>query len=156
MKKPLTITIGVLALLTAASEAQAVQHRFIGGAVITGKSGTCPDYDPTGDRFHVRFRPSGLGTNGSNSGLSLFQLEGAINFRVSGRFNTTAKLATTTYIYSFGDVNPNAVTVKFTSQVPTTLDTTTQYINAAGVITGYDYMPLCTVTFTMSVTKRPE
>ena len=81
MKKPLAITIGALAFLTAASAAQAEVHRFIGGAVITGISGSCPDYNPTGDRFHVRFRPSGLGTNGSSSALSLFRLDSASNFR---------------------------------------------------------------------------
>lgn len=148
----LSLTLGTT---MASADAWAVQHRFEGALFIIGKSGTC-DYDPTGSRFHIRFRPSGLGTNGSTSGLSLFELSGALNYEVVGRFAANPKIAQAQSIFDHGNVSSVLTKVAFLTQNPSTLTVTTEAVAATGSILGFDEMAGCTIQFRMGTTKRPE
>lgn len=108
-------------------------------------SGTCSSWNPTLEHMIARFRPSGLGTNGSYSNLTLFYQTYALGFRVSGRFGTAFRTVDAQDIGSgMGYWNP---AVRFTSQVPAVLTTATDQLVINGQIRGFDYTPTCTATF---------
>ena len=149
--KALYIAAASLALML--SPAHAVQ--WIGGASIVAQAGTCPFGNAVGDRFFVRFRPSGLG-NDANSNLNFFDDSFAQGHRLNnGRFTTTFKRVTATSIGGGSGSNTDTF-VRFTSQNPATLTATTPFINIVGQIRGYDFQPNCTVTFRAAVTLRVE
>ncbi len=151
------VAFGVVALIALAGPAEAAKVRFEGGAVITSVSGTCKDYNPTGNRFHTRFRPAGVGDNGNWSGLSFFQLNGAMSFAIdNGSFTSSFKTVTYGQIYDNAWGGDFPVQVKFTKQSPATIATTTQFVNITGAITNFDSMKGCTANFNAALVKRLE
>lgn len=80
-----TLALAAIGLTAAlAAPAQAQQVRFIGAIVISGSSGTCTDYDPTGDAALARFRPAGIGSNGPDSSFSIFYRSGSYGYMLPG------------------------------------------------------------------------
>jgi hypothetical protein len=153
MKKFWVLLLALSGLGAQATEAEAARVRFWGGLVITAQSGTCPNGNEVGSRYAVRFSTD---TAMAPSTLSLLRSEHAYNYRVDGRFTATYKAAETVAIHDFGGDPGNAVRVRFTSQSPSTVSSTTNFINVTGQISGWDEGASCVVTFRMSLTKRPD
>lgn len=145
---------GILVVLAAGS-AEA-RTRFEGAAVITSKSGTC-EYDPTGARYHVRFRPANVSDNGPWSALSFFQLNGAMSFQLdNGRFTKTPKTVRYQEVYDGHWEGEFPVKVAFTGQVPADIKPTSNFVDVTGTISNFDQMKGCTVTFRFGATRRLE
>jgi hypothetical protein len=137
----------------AATEAAAQSVRFEGFAIITGFTGTCADFNPTGEEFGVRYRPGGVTGNPANSGLSFFAPTGAYNYEPDGVFTTSFKAVEENGIFDYHGSQPDN-RVRFISQKPATITPTTPFINVTGQIDNFDFMTGCRVRFIMSVTKR--
>lgn len=136
--------------------ANAARFSWVGYLQITAFSGTC-DYDPRGTRGMAQFMPELAGTdNGPGSRLIWYEDIHAKGYSLAnGLFTSTFKNATANYMgrYIFED-NPGLVKVRFLSQVPATITTTTKTINITGQIQAYDAMPLCRVTFQTTLVPR--
>jgi hypothetical protein len=127
--------------------------KWTGDITFTAKTAACL-WNPVLSHAIVRFRPSGLGTNGTNSNLTIFYQTYAMGFRVAGRFDTTLKVVDAADIGGgFGNWNPQ---VRFISQTPATLETFTTQVTIKGQIVGFDYTPACTVDFTMTALRDYE
>ena len=145
----------ILAALSTSQIAEAAQSRWQGEIAITGKSGTCPDYDPVGTFGRVRFRPGIGGDNGSNSMFSVFSSRGAASYFLSNHmFDATFRTVSTMVVGDGFSAVTNVVKVKFGSQKPDVILATTDFMNVRGQISGFDFMPLCTVNFKMTLFKR--
>jgi len=152
----LAVTLSALILAVSSLDASAAAVRWQGEFMITASSGTC-DYDPTGDFGRARFRPGIGGENGAMSQLTFFGSRNASSFRLDpGMFNTNFKTVQTMYVGDgFGPVD-NVVKVRFATSEPSTIKTGTDFLAITGQIKGYDFMPLCTVDFKMSLVQRVE
>ncbi len=148
----LLLAATLAAAIATPSSAQSV--RFEGFMTITGATGTCTDYNPTGDEALVRYRPGGVGSNPANSGLSFFYPVGAYNYVPTGKFTGTFKAVQETEIFEYASNQPDS-RVRFDTQQPATVTTTTNFINVTGAIENYDWMTGCVAQFAMSVTRRP-
>lgn len=140
------------ALVGLAEQAQA-ETRFVGRIIFTAKSGTC-DWDPVGNRAQIRFTPANVGDNGSDSSLSQFDDDwgGLGATLVGGSFNTTLK-AVRAYDIWGGAWSRSGVKVKFSTQTPATILTTTNLVNVTGQLQNWVGGPLCVVTFRMSLVR---
>ena len=149
MKRLFALAVIFLATI---SQAQAAMVIWRGSFYISGKSGTCTAYDPTGDTYNVRFVPRNVGTNGPDSRFSLFKDFYAQSFRlVNGSFSSTAKTVQFASIWDSVGSPGFSVKVQFNTQSPTTIAATTNFIHVQGVITNYDWMLGCSVNFRMSL-----
>jgi hypothetical protein len=147
MKKT-SVILGCAAMLGAvsATDALAAQSRWMGDLVITAKSGSCPDFDPVGDRYVVRFQPGGVGTNGASTFLNLHGRNWVMGYKkAAGRFNTAFQPVQTTMIGA--SIGTATSYIRFATQAPAAIAATTRFITVTGQIKGYDYMPACVVTF---------
>jgi hypothetical protein len=139
--------------LSGAATAQE-QTRWVGAGSISDQTGTCPNGNRIGDRFFVRFRPSGLG-NGPESNLNLFDQGFAQAHKANGRFSRRFKRVQ--YLNIGGGSGSNSETfVRFRSQSPSRLTTTTPFIDIVAEIRGYDFQPRCTVTLRVGLTLETE
>jgi hypothetical protein len=154
MKRLLATT---LLCVAAIAPAQAAKFSWIGSVQITSTSGSCPDYDPTGETGIAHFMPELAGTdNPSGSRITWVQGVWAQHYELgSGLFDTTAKQVTATYMGRLlYDDTSAPVTVKFIKQVPATVSTLTKGIFIVGQIKTFDGMPLCVVNFEMGLSPR--
>lgn len=135
------------------------QVRFVGNWHIVSKTnnGACNLYDPVGERATARFRLVIAGTsNGTQANLSIAYSDGARNFRANGNFTTAFKTTVGTNIFdSAGTVTP-AQLVRFVTQVPATITSSTRFINITGEVNNYDFMPNCRIQFGLTVQRRFE
>lgn len=151
-----TILVMAAAMTVSATVASAARVRWQGEFMVTGKFGTC-DFDPTGDSGRARFKPGIGGDNGNSSEFSVFYGRHAYSYRLDpGLFNTNFKIVETMGMGDgFGPID-NEVKIRFTSQNPATITPVKDFINIRGQISGYEFMPLCTVNFKMTLFKRIE
>ncbi len=152
MRLPIMSIVTATAVLSAGQVL--AEPRFEGVAMVTGFTGTCADYDPTGSTFVARYRPAGVGDNPSNSGLSLFFPAGAYNYVPTGKFTGSFKPVVNTVIFDFAGTPPGSK-VRFTSQEPATVTATTPFIQIKSEITNFDEMPGCVARSNIAVTLRP-
>lgn len=149
--------IAVVALLSLCTTAQAAKVRFEGGFVVTGKSGTCSDYDPTGLRRYARFQPSNVGDNDNWSAFALFDQSYAESYQVSsGNFGRSYKTVIWRNVFADSWAGDHVVKVKFTSQSPKTILASTSFVEITGSIVNFDQQNGCVVSFRMALTKRLE
>jgi hypothetical protein len=154
MKKTAAFAAAAAAFLAAAATAEAAPVRWQGEMMITGMTGSCPDYDPTGSFMRVRYRPGIGGDNGTVTRLSMFAPRNAQSLAITGLPTTAFKTAQTMNIGDgFGPFD-NAVALRITAQSPATISAATDFILAKGEIRGWDFMPLCTAIFKMTLSKR--
>lgn len=149
MKKVGVVLCGAV-MLTAfgATESLSAQSRWMGDFVVTGKSGSCPDYDPTGERYIVRFQPGGVGANPAFTFLNLHGRNWVMGYKkATGKFNTVFQPVQTTMIGA--SIGTATSYIRFATQAPATIAATTRFITVTGQIRGYDYMPACVVAFSM-------
>lgn len=150
-----------LAALLAAPSAEA-RERYVGTWQIISKTGTCPDYDPTGDRGQARYRPPITGTdNGSDTLIGLFYGDGARGLRVTGAVNVGAtsvfKNAYSVNVFEGGDVvGPPTQQIRYISQSPASLTPTTVQIIILAEINNYDWQAGCKPRIRMLLQKRQD
>lgn len=152
MKTVIALLLAMASLVTAGSAEARV--RFSGIMVITGNSGslTC-SYRSVGDTVVVRFLPAGVADNGADSWLTLTYDEYVNAYVLSGgSFGSTFQ---TVNQIEVGVSTANVASqVKFTSQIPATIDATTQTLWITGAIKAYyDSDPQCNVTFRLAATR---
>lgn len=149
MKKTGIVLCGAAMLAAAgSSESLAAQSRWMGDLVVTGKSGSCPDFDPTGDRYTVRFQPGGVGTNGAVTFLNLHGRNWVMGYKkATGKFTTVFQPVQTTMIGA--SIGTATSYIRFATQAPAAITAATRFITVTGQIRGYDYMPACVVAFSM-------
>jgi hypothetical protein len=132
--------------------AQSSRVLWKGGITWTGKSAGCVNaWTFLNEHAIARFRPSGLGTNGTNSTFSIFYSSYAAGYRVPGRFDNTLKQGEALDVG--GGMGTWPVRVRFTSQVPAVISASTPQITINGQIVGFDYTPGCTATFRMALLR---
>ena len=154
MNRLLIIFSCMLSILAAASSAEAAhRHRFWGAMVVTSATAICAG--EVDQKFAVRFRPSGLG-DGTSSTITLFRHDSARHFEVNGLFSSAFQAVTATDVFDYVSTPSNVVSVRFLSQSPTNITTTTTNIVMRGQIRGWDENPTCTLTFGLVLTKRPD
>lgn len=158
--KALLATLSLAALL--AAPAAEARERFVGSWQIFFKSGTCPDYDPVGDRGQARYRPPIAGTdNGSDTLIGLFYGDGARGLRVTGAVNIGAasvfKNTFSVNVFEGGDVvGPPTQQIRYISQVPASLTATTAAITIVAEINNYDWQTGCKVRIRLLLQKRAD
>ncbi len=150
MKAAFSFVLIATAIFTAGSAEAA--PRYDGALVVFAKSGTCPDYNPVGEQMFVRFRPGGIGDNPANTGFTFKWGNGGYSLTVPGAITNSFKTGTLTSMFDYAGTG--LADIKFSSQIPATILTTTQWVYAVGSITDFDGMVGCTVTFRMSAVKR--
>jgi hypothetical protein len=135
---------------------QAVEIFFNGGAVLLGKSATCPSWLNVGNRYQVfYFFPIAGTDNGNTSTISIFSGPGADAFQLNnGTFDTTFKDATATHIFSRAGTYP--VQVKRNQQFPATVDSTTRFLSFRFQVLGFDNIATCLVTYDASAVRTPN
>ena len=144
------LCLAVFTFFWFAADAEAARFRWWGHFEIYAKSGTCPDYDPIGTRGFAWFRPELAGSdNGAGSKLIFRQDLWTKGYRIpTGLFTTAFKQAETIYIGdNWGPDDTAIAQVRFITQAPPTLATTTVSIIITGQIKNFDFMPGCVVTF---------
>ena len=132
--------------------AQAKTH-YEGTLVVIATAGTCADYDPIGERLLVRFQPAGVGGNPTSTGFTFMWGNGGYGATVAGPITSKYKTAVLTTLFDYGD-STGSTQIRFTSQKPATIATTTPWVEATGNITDFDGMPGCTVTFHLAALLR--
>lgn len=152
-----------IVLLLAFPATQAIAQlkpvRFQGGFEIIAKTGTCPKYDPVGQRGLARYRPEvAQSNNGPGASFLFFSERSTKGFRLAaGNFNSTAKAVQTMYVEDEWAPDPAAgTTVRFTAQaaVPAgAIGLATKTVRITGIIARFDQMPACSVTFRMALSK---
>ncbi len=147
----------IAALILFSYPALAAPVHWQGEFVITGKSGSCPDYDPTNTFGRVRFRPGIGGDNGTSSMFSVFTSRGTSSYYLSGHlFDTTFRAVSASMVGDGVSTIFNPVKVKFSYQKPAVISASTDFLNIRGQISGFDFMPLCTVGFKMVLYRRAD
>ena len=132
--------ICAVALMPTASQAQNVDWR---GIVDTyGYSEDCAAVGLPADmreRFTARLVPSGLGSNGDMTTLSIFGAGFAVGFRINGRFSDTLRTVEAGGLGRFVYVWPHEVQILVSSQTPRNgrWNATTPYVFMVGEIRGY-------------------
>lgn len=154
MNRILAITAGMLALSAVPATAATVEWR--GAAVLTAVSGCGTDY-AVGNSIPIRYRPSGLGTNGTGSKFAFHQTFYAQAFMISGRFPATL---TTVSAGGTGAGSGSFATVakfKMTSVTPSTptLNATTPSVALVGEIQNFGDLSGCNVSFRASGALKP-
>jgi hypothetical protein len=86
---------------------------------------------------HARFRPAGIGDNPVHSDLNIFNFGGSHGFRLlNDSFGTAWKLVNSTRIIGSSQFNEVDTYVRFTTQIPAVITTTTNFVNITGEIYG--------------------
>lgn len=151
--KTLAAAAAAAFMLTGMAEVAKAETRFIGGLIVTAKSGTCGN-DPTGWRFQTRFAPANVGGNGTNSRLSLFSDRYAVGMTlVNGSFNNTLRGVKASDIYN-GVFTFSGIKVSFLTQQPASILATSNSVDATGQIKGLFGGPLCVAAFSMSAARE--
>jgi len=156
--RALFITLAMVLISSSAAQAQRIE--FIGALSIYAQQAgsTCNDYNPIGNRYVIRFRPAGLGENGTDSNLNLFDLDHATGLRLdNATFDTNWRQVTETVVGGrSGTNNQNATYVRFTSQIPSPITSSTFQLQIVGEIYNFDFQPGCWVQFLASGVRRFE
>ncbi len=142
-------------VMTTSASAQLVEWRGI--AYVTNFTSACSERGWSGNpQFNIRFRPSGLGENGTWSGLSFFNPWYAFGFyQPTGRFDRTWRAvdagATGNTNYTWENVR-----IRILTQSPnnTALRATTPQVRMIGEIRGFETMPDCTASFEATMMLR--
>jgi hypothetical protein len=142
--------------------AKAAVYQFQGYWTVSAKAGTCPDYDPVGDRGVAQYRyeiPSN--PNREDHILTIFKHNNAQGYRLeTGYFTASFKIVDTIYVGGgWGPDDTTDVKLRLLSQTVQpagAIGANTQFINSVVQVFGYDYMPDCIVNFTLSLQKRPN
>lgn len=152
MNRILAITAGMLALSAVPAAAANVEWR--GAAVLTAVTGCGTDY-AVGNSIPIRYRPSGLGTNGTGSKFAFHQTFYAQAFMVSGRFPAT--LTTVNAGGTGAGWGAFAVAAKFkmTSITPSAYTATTPSLAFVGEIQNFEDVAGCNVSFRASAALKP-
>ena len=145
-----------LAIIAAAPAANA-RERFEGHFQIISKTGSCPNFNPVGERAFANYRPANIADNGPDTRLGIFFQNGARGFRVAGRVNVGANAAFKNVfgviVFDGPDVVPGQQ-MRFISQDPPVVNATTRVIVIVGEIRRFEFMPNCTVRFQLTVQKQ--
>lgn len=122
-------------------------QNFTAGCADTGWVGT--------PQFNVRYRPSGVGSNGPSSRLSFFDRFYAFSLRLQdGRFNRTWQqvdaggTGSTTFQWE------NPASVRVTRHAPSSIGATTPQVRLVGQIRNFDGVVGCNVTFEATLLAR--
>jgi hypothetical protein len=154
------------AALLASSQGNAQEVRFIGSFVFVSSTGSCPDWNPTGDRGFARYRPEVAGSsNGDDARIGLFYQDGAQGWRmVSGNPNvgTSSTFKNADYgnlfdgphLQRFSD-GPPVPQVRFISQSPATVVLGTQTVIILAEVNNFDSQAGCKLRFKMVLQRRP-
>lgn len=150
----------VAALILSAGTASAVEVKFAGTFLLKAKGTGCSASVPLRTQALMFYWPPGLGTNGSDSSVLLrdwFELGNTQHFRLaSGSLVGSAyKTVTVTTIFNKGGGggNQHAATMRFSSQSPATVTSTTPDIKITGAITNWYSDADCTVSFSAVLSR---
>ena len=143
LRVPVTLSFVVVGVSCA--EVANAESLWLGTNVFNSTTGCTAGWNPVGSVFNSKFRPAGVGTNGSNSHFAVFDKAWATGFFLpNSSFNTTFRSVGATVIGSGSGTYSNAQ-VKFVSQAPATILNTSRFINISGQIKNFDFNVGCTV-----------
>ncbi|MCC0077989.1 MAG: hypothetical protein H6898_15645 [Rhodobacter sp.] len=140
--------------LAGTGHAQSVEWR--GFVVLDGSGSNCEQYGWGGiNTGQARFRPSDLGSNGSETRLSMFLGTFAIIFSREGRFDRRWRPVASTVVSSYTRAI-DTIQVRVTSQTPrdAALTADTPQIYLVGQIQNMEGAAGCNPTFTATLLRR--
>lgn len=139
------------AVLAAGALAAEAKPQFIGTFLVDTAAPACESYIPlVGQPIGLRFWPANVGDNGTDTIFNLFDRIGAISHKVKGALSTTNKA----YAGMVIDRNIEMYTGFISISKVTTITKTTDFVNFAGIITNFDGLIGCTVTFRAAVVRQ--
>lgn len=157
-----TIFAALLTMATVSSAAYAQEPvernattlvKWRGNMTFTSRGAGCSpsSWNPVTDHAIIRFMPSGLGTNGTRSYLTIFYPQYAMGFGLLGRFTSAYKQVDAMDIG--GGISSYRPRVRFATQVPAVLTASTQQLTITGQISGFYYEPNCVINFTAAMLR---
>jgi hypothetical protein len=127
---------------------------WVGDMILTARSAACPHYVEAGNYSLVRFTPGGVGGNGSDSSITLFNRGIAFSFRLEeGSFNGSNQTVEAFAVFETHHPVGNPVQVRFASVSPATITPTTQNLRITGQIRGH-LSADCVVNFRFALTRE--
>lgn len=146
----------VLVLLAQPVAAAKVTWR--GNMCVTAFTAACPAGDWELACYSMAFRPPNLGDNGPNTLFAFGDEEFRYGMRLaSGTLvGSTPKTVTQTTITTGGFSPPSGVTMRFATQSPASITTTTPNVFMTGVINNIDGYAGCNISFRASGVLAPK
>lgn len=162
MKRIILAAIACIALGTPAYAQQWIS--WYGDAIIENPSPGCSTTGGTnvGSFVGMTYNPAGIGNNGTNSSIAVFQFRSGMSMRiVNGSFAGGDQPYEgrgvggngNRFQYPTGS-NPTQGLVETFSQVPATLSDTTGYVQVTMRVSGYFGNPNCTLTLRSYLVRR--
>lgn len=152
MRKSLAAALLLATVSAAPALAQTVEWR--GVAVLTAVTGCGTDYQVT-NAIPFRYRPSGIGSNGTKSKFAVHQTFFAQSFVVNGRFPTTLTTVSSGALGAGWGAFTTAAKFRMTSITPANYTATTPSLAFVGEIQNFEDTAGCNVKFRASAALRP-
>jgi hypothetical protein len=153
MKGIRKVLIGLAMALGFSMSAHAATVEFTGSFIITAVSAGCAGEWFVGDEGLARFTPRNLGDNGSNTRFSVFFRTFAFNHTLGSNLTSTFKVVNGTQIGRGASTFTSEMRV--TSQSPSTITATTNFVTLVGQVKDLTDVTGCTVTFRSGLARRP-
>ena len=133
----------------------AAEHKWIGTTVVSATTGCGSGWNPLGAVLNTLFKlPVAGSTNGTDSDFNFFDKHWAAGFHLqNGVFTSAYKLANATVVGSGSGIY--LASLRFTSQTPAAIATTTQFVTITGNVKDFDFRPGCNISFKTSLSKSP-
>jgi hypothetical protein len=158
-----TFAVSFAALVASAGTASAAEVKFAGTFLLRAKSAGCSASIPLRSQALMFYWPPNLSTNGADSSIILrdwFDTGNTQHFRLaSGSLvGSSYKPVTVTTIFNRGGGggNQHGATMRFSSQSPATVTSTTPNIKISGAITNWYSDADCTVSFSAVLNRAPN
>ena len=135
--------------------AVAAEYKWIGITVVSATTGCTSGWNPVGVVLNTLFKlPVAGSTNGLDSDFNIFDKTWATGFHLqNGSFASTFKLVHATVVGSGSGIYQ--ASIRFTSQTPAVIATTTQFVTIAGIVKDFDFRTGCNISFKTSLSKSP-
>ncbi len=152
MIRKITLAAALLTVSASAAFADTVEWR--GAAMLTLVGSSCSASYSVGDAIPVRFRPSGLGTNGTKSVIAFHQTWYAQSFATDGRFSTSLADVRGGHVGAGWGAFDNTARLKL-SVSPSTFTASNTNLTMTGSVSNFADITGCTAYFRAAVTQRP-
>ena len=150
------ITTTAVLLLASVIPCQAAKVEWRGAAMLVTATTACGTEYMVGQAIPIRYRPSGLGDNGTKSSIAFHQNFYGQAFPVDGRFttNTLTSVAAGQVGANWGAFT-NQAKVNIFGISPASYNETTVTLSIFGLIQNFGDVSGCNVSFRSAVSLKP-
>lgn len=148
------LTMMVSSAVIMATPAAAANVEWRGDVVVLTASSACSGY--AGNFLRVRYRPSGMGSNGANSKLAFHESWFAHSYKISGRFANSYKTVDAGVLGAgWGSFADDGITAQVALTTPSSYNASTLVLAVSGGVKNFADTSGCNVTFRGSVSLMP-